>query len=104
MARSLLHRRHAPPSVLEGDRIRTLVRAGYLVRTRTDVPAVDARADDTTRRDAAFLSGAQYLSTDFYVVDPEVGTDYVVVLPGGGELDDGAVRCNPVNAPVACEV
>ncbi|MDZ7674512.1 MAG: phosphatidylinositol-specific phospholipase C1-like protein [Acidimicrobiales bacterium] len=83
----------------EGDRIGALVEAGYLVRTRTDVPGVDAPAGDTTRRDAAIASGAQYLSTDYYVVDDELGTSYVVELPA-----DGPLRCNPVNAPDDCEL
>jgi hypothetical protein len=85
--------------VTEGDRIREAVRAGYLVRTRTDVPGVDANAGDTVRRDAALVSGAQYLSTDHYVVDERLGTGYVVELPGRG-----AARCNPVNAPPDCEL
>lgn len=83
--------------VAEGDRIRTLVEAGYLIRTRTDVPAIDAPAGDTTRRDAAIASGAQYLSTDYYVAEPLLDSDYVVDLPG-----DAAARCNPVNAPDDC--
>ncbi len=81
----------------EGDRIRTLVDAGYLVRTRADVPGIDAPAGDTARRDAAFASGAQYVSTDYYVADPELGTGYVADLPG-----DGPARCDPVNAPSDC--
>jgi len=85
--------------VAEGDRIRAAVRAGYLVRTRTDVPGVDANAGDTARRDAALASGAQYLSTDHYVPDPTLGTGYVVELPGGR-----AARCNPVNAPAGCRL
>jgi len=85
--------------VAEADRIREAVRAGYLVRTRTDVPGVDANAGDTARRDAALRSGAQYLSTDHYVVDERLGTGYVVDLPG-----EGAARCNPVNAPARCRL
>lgn len=84
--------------VAEGDRIRAAVQAGYLVRTRTDVPGVDANAGSTERRDAAFASGAQYLSTDHYVVDEVLGTGYVVDLPG-----DEPARCNPVNAPDDCD-
>ena len=83
----------------EGERIRSLVEAGYLIRTRTDVPGIDAPAGDTTRRDAAIASGAQYLSTDYYVAEPLLDSDYVVDLPG-----DGAARCNPVNAPDDCDL
>jgi len=85
--------------VAEADRIRAAVEAGYLVRTRTDVPGVDANAGDTARREAALASGAQYLSTDHYVDDPELDGTFVVDLPG-----DGAARCNPVNAPDPCRL
>lgn len=81
------------------DRIRAAVEAGYLVRTRTDVPGVDAVTGDTTRRDAAFESGAHYLSTDYYVADETLGYTLVVDLPG-----DGPARCNPVNAPEGCDL
>ena len=66
------------------------------VRTRADADTVEARASDTTRRDAAFASGAQIVSTDFERVDPRWPT-YVVALPGGGEA-----RCNPISAPKGC--
>ncbi len=77
----------------EADRIAELAEAGYLIRTRTDTPGVDAPAGSTERRDAAISSGAHYLSTDYYVEDPALGTGYVV------ELTD---RCNPVTAPPEC--
>jgi hypothetical protein len=89
--------------VADGDRIRRLVADGYLVRTRTDVPGIDAPAGDTTRRDAAIASGAQYLSTDYYVAEPMLASDYVVELPGA-EGREGAARCNPVNAPEDCDL
>ncbi len=72
-------------------------RAGYLIRTRTDSPTADARANDTTDREAAFVSGAHYLSTDYYEPSPYFDSPYVV------EFADGAVaRCNPVTAPPTC--
>lgn len=85
--------------IVEGDRIRQLVEAGYLVRTRTDVPGVDAPAADTARREAAIASGAQYLSTDYYVVEPSLGNDFVADLPGAAPA-----RCNPINASPACDL
>ena len=48
--------------------IDTLMRDGYLVRTRTDENTVQARMNDTTRRDAVMKSGAQILSTDYPAV------------------------------------
>ena len=71
--------------------------AGYLVRTRTDEPTVDARNNDTARRDAALASGAHFLSTDYYLPSGFFGSAYVVKLPG-----DAVARCNPVTAPPSC--
>jgi hypothetical protein len=79
------------------DRIRALVEAGFIVRTRADGDTVQARSGDTTQRDAALASGAQFVSTDYVWPDERFGTGYVVDLPG-----DDAARCNPVNAPRRC--
>jgi hypothetical protein len=76
-------------------RIARDVAAGYLVRTRADANTVEARRHDTRRREAAFASGAQYISTDYLWPDPRFG-DYRVQLPG-----EAAARCNPLRAP-AC--
>jgi hypothetical protein len=73
------------------------VAAGYLVRTRADSDTVEARANDTSTRDAAIASGAQYVSTDYPEPDPQIGTPYFVAIPGGTPA-----RCNPVNAPAGC--
>ncbi|MCZ7528968.1 MAG: phosphatidylinositol-specific phospholipase C1-like protein [Acidimicrobiia bacterium] len=81
----------------EGEQIMELVEAGYLIRTRSDTPTADARNNDTTRRDAALASGAQFVSTDYEVPDSMFGTGYVVSIPGGTPA-----RCNPVNAPADC--
>jgi hypothetical protein len=78
-------------------RIRSLVEAGFIVRTRADADTVQARTGDTTMRDAALASGAQYVSTDYVWADDRFGTGYVVDLPG-----DTPARCNPVNAPPQC--
>jgi Phosphoinositide phospholipase C, Ca2+-dependent len=81
----------------DGARIRDLVAQGFIVRTRADADTVEARSGDTSRRDAAFASGAQYVSTDYVFPDDHFGTGYVVDLAG-----TGAARCNPVNAPKRC--
>jgi hypothetical protein len=78
-------------------RIPDLVSRGYLVRTRADADTVQARTGDTTQRDAALASGAQYVSTDYRVENPDFGTGYSVSLPG-----EAVARCNPINAPPAC--
>ena len=63
------------------DQIREMVAAGYLVRTRADADTLEARRGDTRRRDAAFASGAQFVSTDYYQPAKGFGSDYVVRLP-----------------------
>lgn len=77
--------------------IRSGVAAGYIVRTRADADTLEARSGSTTRRDVALASGAQYVSTDYPVPDPDFGTGYFVEIPGGTPG-----RCNPVSAPPAC--
>lgn len=81
-----------------GDQIKTYTANGFLVRTRSDVPTVEARSGDTTRRDLALESGAQIVSTDYPEVSP-YGSGYKVKLPGA----TGVARCNPVSAPESCE-
>jgi hypothetical protein len=74
-----------------------LVAAGYVVRTRADGDTVEARSGDTGPRDAAIASGAQWVSTDYPVENPDFGTGYVGRDPGGAPA-----RCNPINAPPGC--
>ena len=59
------------------DRIRSLVRKGYLVRTRADANTVNARANDTRQRDQALASGAQFISTDYAESDPRFSEYHV---------------------------
>lgn len=81
----------------QAERIRSLVEQGFLVRTRADADTVQARSGDTTRRDAAFASGAHFVSTDYVFPDERFGTGYVVDVPG-----DQTARCNPVSARPSC--
>jgi hypothetical protein len=77
--------------------IRRLVLAGYMVRTRADADTQEARNGSTARREAAFASGAQAISTDYYLPADHFGTGYQVKLAAG-------VRCNPVNTEKNCAV
>lgn len=63
--------------------IQYLVRSGYYVRTRADADTVEARKNDYSRWRAALISGAQVISTDYYLPDPTLNTGYHVALPGG---------------------
>jgi hypothetical protein len=78
-------------ALVRAKEIETYVKSGYLVRTRADIETFEAKANDLTRARAAFASGAQVVSTDFFRPGNVYNTPYVVTLPGGG-----AARCNPL--------
>jgi len=71
--------------------IQEMVRGGFLVRTRADGGTDEARNNDTSQREKAFASGAQFVSTDYAEPDPRF-SDYHVRFEGGI-----VVRANPVN-------
>ncbi|PHH64677.1 hypothetical protein CDD81_4118 [Ophiocordyceps australis] len=80
--------------------IRSLVKKGYLVRTRADKPVSTVLKCSTKRRTQAFESGAHIVSTDFPVWGTSKrwrGCDYAVRLPGGK-----TAHCNPVSAKPGC--
>ncbi len=81
-----------------GDAITRLVKAGYLVRTRTDADLKEPARNDTTRRDAMLSSGAQILSTDYPDHEPAT-SGYVVSFPGHEHA-----RCNPQLTTTPCHV
>jgi hypothetical protein len=80
----------------DAPRIAADVEAGLIVRTRADADTVEARANDTRRRETALASGAQYVSTDYRHPDARL-SDYQVRLPDGA-----IVVCNPVRAAGRC--
>ncbi len=79
--------------------IQQAVMNGFMVRTRADGDTKEARTGDFSKMLAAFESGAQVISTDYYKPDPRYKTepqnwtDYQVVFPGGR-----TIRINPVSA------
>ncbi|WKL58962.1 phosphatidylinositol-specific phospholipase C1-like protein [Asticcacaulis sp. ZE23SCel15] len=81
-------------ALVRSEDIKRYVSEGYLVRTRSDIETYEAKTNDMARAKAAFESGAQVVSTDFFRPGNAYGTDYVVTLPGGG-----AARCNPLKCP-----
>lgn len=116
--------------VNDAETINEAVEAGYVVRTRADEPIGQAQSGDTTMQDAAFASGAQWVSTDYPVSGltellDDYGlpfADYSSPLPPNepppsqaptGSLRSGTIRnaeaggprlarCNPVSAPAFC--
>ena len=79
--------------------IQERVKQGFLVRTRADADTREARANETARREAAFATGAQFVSTDYQDPDPRFGNNYAVRLPGSA-----FTRCNPLVAPQGCNL
>lgn len=83
-----------------GDRaaIEDAVRRGYVVRTRGDADAFLGGGEHLAEREAALAGGAQWVSTDYPVPDPErFDADYSLTMPGGTPA-----RCNPLVAPDRC--
>jgi hypothetical protein len=74
-------------------KITKLVKQGYIVRTRSDAETAESRANDSTRKIAAFNSGAQITSTDYYKPDLRF-SNFTVQWDG-----IHAGRVNPVTGP-----
>jgi len=72
------------------------VQLGFLVRTRADADTVEARSNDTARRDKALMSGAQFVSTDYMQPDARFGP-YETRMPQGF-----VAACNPQRHPERC--
>lgn len=81
--------------VRDFEKIQRLVGDGYIVRTRADADTREAREGDTRRRDRAIASGAQLISTDYYLPAAHFATDYVVRLAPG---------CNVVVTGRTCDI
>jgi len=64
------------------EKIQRLVKSGYLVRTRADSDTRQSRTNETSQRDKALASGAQYVSTDYREPRKEF-SGYEVKFPGG---------------------
>lgn len=80
------------------EEINNAVASGAMVRTRADANTDEARTGETTKRENAFLSGAQIISTDYYIPDARAGqpgwTDFKVIFPNGKYS-----RVNVLNTP-----
>lgn len=83
--------------IAQGERVARAVAAGFLVRTRADADTAEARRNDPRRREAAFASGAQYISTDYPKPDLRLSR-YRVTFPRSE-----VVRCNPRRDPSRCD-
>ena len=66
------------------ERIRSLVAQGYMVRTRSDAETVEARTNDFAKFESAKESGAQVITTDYYI------PGQTVRLRFSGYFEDGS--------------
>ena len=78
--------------LVEGETITKMVQRGYLVRTRADSGTHEARAGDFSRFEAAKKSGAQIISTDYYLADWRLNPAYRVRFSNGR-----LIRANPIS-------
>lgn len=77
------------------DTIAEAVGRNHLVRTMGDGDRDAVLANDTSRAEAAFASGAHFISTDYPTPFPDSG--YVVAVPGGTPS-----RCHPLRPVDGC--
>ena len=78
--------------------IQSLVKQGFLIRTRADADTLEARENTTARREAALASGAQFISTDYLWPDERFPGGYTATLP-----ENAITRCNPVIPAKGCD-
>lgn len=78
-------------SIQDQSRIQTMVRKGYIVRTRSDSDTKQARTNDRRYLEAAMQSGAQIITTDYYAPSQFFPSSYIVHFPDGTYL-----RPNPL--------
>ncbi|MGN8068506.1 phosphatidylinositol-specific phospholipase C1-like protein [Mucilaginibacter sp. 22184] len=71
--------------------IKELVKKGYIIRTRADSDTEQARANDKSNFIAACNSGAQIITTDYYLKSTHFRSDYVVNFDEGNRY----FRLNP---------
>lgn len=77
--------------VRDQEKIQDLVKKGFMVRTRADSDTREARTNDRNKMQQAFSSGAQLISTDYYLPDGRINPNYQVIFP-----NQSYVRLNPL--------
>jgi hypothetical protein len=70
--------------------IAALVKQGFMVRTRSDADTQEARTGDRSRFEAAVRSGAQVISTDYYLKSLSPDKNFEIAFDGKYS------QCNPV--------
>ena len=73
------------------EKIKDNVKKGYIVRTRADADTREARTNDYTSFEAAKASGAQIISTDYYLKSTLFPSNYTVSFEGAVYFRKNAV-------------
>jgi hypothetical protein len=81
------------------EEIQQKVKQGFMVRTRADADTKEARAVDYSRLEAAISSGAQLISTDYYLKKLSPGGNFQIMFSTGKYQS-----CNPIVAPTHCSL
>lgn len=69
-------------AIKDFEKIKENVKKGYIVRTRADADTREARTNDYRSFEAAKASGAQIISTDYYLKSTLFPSDYLVNFEG----------------------
>jgi len=69
--------------VRDFEKIKELVALGYMVRTRADADTKEARENDYHRFEKAQASGAQVITTDYYLPSKLFKSDFQVIFKNG---------------------
>ncbi len=69
--------------IADFDKIKELVALGYMVRTRADADTKEARTNDYSKFEKAKASGAQVITTDYYIPSRLFESDYKVIFENG---------------------
>jgi hypothetical protein len=65
------------------EKIKNLVALGYMVRTRADADTKEARENDYSRFEKAKASGAQVITTDYYLPGKLFKSDFTIIFENG---------------------
>lgn len=81
-------------AIVRQKEIQDMVKQGFIVRTRADIETYEAKVNDATRSKAAFSSGAQVVSTDFFRSGNTYGTPYFVKPPQSKDYFTNTINGN----------
>jgi hypothetical protein len=74
--------------IADFDKIKEMVDAGYIVRTRADADTREARQENYSRFEKAKASGAQVITTDYYIPSKLFPSTFKVVFDDGNYVKE----------------